>query len=210
MNDQAFLDSIHWLGHDAFRIDWRKKIFIDPYQLAGKDAADLVFVTHEHFDHCSPEDIAKIQGSGTIIIGPADALAKVKGTTRPVKPGDTFDIEGIHVEVVPSYNIGKKFHPQANAWVGYVLTLEGKSVYHAGDTDRIPEMKNIRADVALLPVSGTYVMTPEEAGQAALDIRPRLAAIPMHYGSVVGGLSDAERFRDLLQGKVPVVIKGKV
>jgi L-ascorbate metabolism protein UlaG (beta-lactamase superfamily) len=114
-------------------------------------------------------------------------------------------VEGVEIEVVPSYNTNKEFHPKGRNWVGYVFTVNGRRIYLAGDTDHIPEMKDIRCDIALLPVSGTYVMTAEEAVRAALDIKP-VTAIPMHYGAIVGDESDAERFRGALEGKIDVVI----
>jgi L-ascorbate metabolism protein UlaG (beta-lactamase superfamily) len=122
-----------------------------------------------------------------------------------VKPGDRIEISGVPIDVVPSYNRDKKFHPKDKGWVGYIFTLLGKRIYLAGDTDYIPEMKDFRADVALLPVSGTYVMTAEEAVQAALDINPEVA-IPMHYGSIVGSEEDAQRFAEALRGRISVTI----
>ncbi|NLI77204.1 MAG: MBL fold metallo-hydrolase [Candidatus Riflebacteria bacterium] len=194
-----------WLGHDSFRLSGTRTVYLDPFQIRGGPVADLICFTHEHFDHCSPEDVAKIQGPHTVLVGPPDALAKLQGDKRPVQPGDRLTVAGIAIEAVPAYNIGKTFHPQGNRWVGYLLTFEGTRIYHAGDTDHIPEMKHIKADIALLPVSGTYVMTATEAVAAALEIRPAVA-IPMHYGSIVGEKSDADRFREGLAGKVDVVV----
>ncbi|RCK78904.1 MAG: putative metal dependent hydrolase [Candidatus Ozemobacter sibiricus] len=203
---RTFIDShVTWLGHDGFRLTGAKTIYIDPFQIAGGPVADIICVTHEHFDHCSPDDLKKIQGPHTVVVGPADALAKVSGRTQVVKPGDRLTVEGIPIEVVPAYNTDKKFHPKGNGWVGYIITLDGHRIYHAGDTDHIPEMKQIKADIALLPVSGTYVMTAEQAVAAALEIKPAVA-IPMHFGAIVGQKSDAEKFRDALAGKVEVVI----
>lgn len=203
--EKSMTESIHWLGHDTFRITGEKTIYTDPYNIGRKDHADIILITHGHFDHCSPDDVKKIQGPGTIIIATADCAANLSGDIRTVNPGDTVTVGKITVEAVPAYNIGKKFHPKANGWVGYVITVNGKRIYLAGDTDRIPEMKNIKADIALLPVSGTYVMTADEAAQAALDIRPEVA-IPMHYGTIVGTSSDAKKFAELLKGKIKVVI----
>ncbi|OIP27181.1 Zn-dependent hydrolase [bacterium CG2_30_54_10] len=197
--------NLAWLGHDCFRISGEKTIYFDPFQLGKTATADLIFITHEHFDHCSPEDVKKIQGENTILVGTEDVLARLAGKKQAVKVGDRLTMDGIQVEVLPAYNIGKKFHPKASGWVGYIVTVEGKRIYHAGDTDRIPEMKGLKADIALLPVSGTYVMTPQEAAQAALDIKPQVA-IPMHFGSIVGQTSDAEKFRDSLAGKIKVVV----
>ncbi|HNV68252.1 MAG TPA: MBL fold metallo-hydrolase, partial [Candidatus Ozemobacteraceae bacterium] len=164
-----------WLGHDSFLIHAGKTIYIDPYQITDAKPADIVLITHEHFDHCSPEDIAKIQHDKTVVVAPEDCLGKLTGNVRSIKPGMKIEIHGIEIEAVPAYNVGKKFHPRLNAWVGYILTLEGIRLYHAGDTDFVPEMKTLRTDIAMLPVSGTYVMTAEEAVQAALAMRPKLA-----------------------------------
>jgi len=146
-----------------------------------------------------------VQGPNTIIVTTADCAKKLTGKVKTVKPGDTVTVEGIEIDAVPSYNTNKQFHPKTNGWVGYIFTAKGQRIYIAGDTDYIPEMKNFRVDIALLPVSGTYVMTAEEAVRAALDIRPKIA-IPMHYGSIVGSKDDADRFAEGLKGKIEVVI----
>ncbi|MBI5101051.1 MAG: MBL fold metallo-hydrolase [Nitrospirae bacterium] len=197
--------NIHWLGHDTFRITGEKVIYTDPFQIKKKDVADIILITHEHRDHCSPEDVAKVRGPETVIVAPADCAAKLSGKITTVKPGDRIEVLGVKVEVVPSYNTNKNFHTKDRGWAGYIFTLNGQRIYLAGDTDHIPEMKDFRADIALLPVSGTYVMTAEEAVKAALDIKPKLA-IPMHYGSIVGSPEDAKRFSDLLKGRIEVTI----
>jgi len=198
-------ENIHWLGHDTFKITGEKVIFTDPFKLRKKDTADIVLITHEHYDHCSPEDIKKIQGSGTVIVAPSDCAAKLSGNIKKVKPGDKINVNGIDIEVVPSYNTNKQFHIKDRNWVGYIFTVNGKRIYLAGDTDYIPEMKTFKADIALLPVSGTYVMTADEAVKAALDIMPKVA-IPMHYNSIVGTEKDAKQFAEGLKGTVEVKI----
>ncbi len=200
--------NIHWLGHDAFKLTGEKTIYIDPYEIKSPGKADIICVTHDHFDHCSPGDIKKLQGDQTVIVAPADCLKKLSGNLKAIKPGEKLNVQGIEIEAVPAYNTNKDFHPRKNGWVGYIMTLNKVRVYHAGDTDQIPEMKNIKASIALLPVSGTYVMTADEAAQAALDIKPTIA-IPMHYGSIVGKADDAQRFKDILKGKVEVIIKNR-
>lgn len=198
-------ENIHWLGHDTFKITGEKVIYTDPFKLKKKDTADIILITHEHYDHCSPEDVKKIQGSSTVIVAPSDCASKFTGNVKKVRPGDKINVNGIDIEAVPSYNTNKQFHTRDRNWVGYIFTVNGKRIYLAGDTDYIPEMKNIKADVALLPVSGTYVMTADEAVKAALDIKPKVA-IPMHYNSIVGTEKDAKQFADGLQGKVEVRI----
>lgn len=196
---------IHWLGHDTFKIVGEKVIYTDPFKVKGGDTADIILITHEHYDHCSPEDVRKLQGPQTVIVATQDCASKLGGNVKTVKPGDRLTVEGVEIEVVPSYNTNKQFHTKDRQWVGYIFTVNGQRIYIAGDTDYIPEMKDFSCDIALLPVSGTYVMTAEEAVKAALDIKPKIA-IPMHYGSIVGSEKDAEKFADALKGKIEVVI----
>jgi L-ascorbate metabolism protein UlaG (beta-lactamase superfamily) len=201
----SMVKDIHWIGHDTFKIVGEKVIYTDPFKLRTKDTADIILITHEHFDHCSPEDVRMLQGPNTVIVAPPDCVKKLSGKVKTVSPGDKISVEGVEIEAVPSYNTNKQFHPKTNGWVGYIFTVKGKRIYIAGDTDHIPEMKTFKADIALLPVSGTYVMTAEEAIQAALDIKPKIA-IPMHYDSIVGTKDDAKRFADGLKGKIEVII----
>lgn len=198
--------NIKWLGHDTFRVESGVTvIYTDPFEIKNPEAADLILITHDHFDHLSVSDIKKLQTDKTTVVVAQDGAKKIKGNVKVVKPGDKISVSGIDIEVVPAYNTNKQFHPKANGWVGYIFTVDGNRIYIAGDTDFIPEMKNFKVDIALLPVSGTYVMTADEAAQAALAIKPKLA-IPMHYGSIIGSEADAEEFKKLLGGKVEVLI----
>jgi len=201
---------LHWLGHDCFRIEWEGvTIYIDPYRIKGGPLADLILITHDHFDHCSPEDIARIQKPDTFFVTVASAAANLKGQVEIVKPGDEVTLKGVHIRAVPSYNTnkfrspGNPFHPKEKGYVGFVLTLGERRIYHTGDSDHIPEMAKIETDVALLPVSGIYVMTAEEAAEAAKTIQPKVA-IPMHVGAGIGELEFTQTFKDL--ANVPVVI----
>ena len=192
---------IHWLGHDSFRIIGRKIIYIDPFKVSAVprvEKAEIILITHPHYDHCSLEDIEKVSRDGTKIITHADCQSKiarlpVKVEIIPISVGKKLELGGVEIEAVPAYNIGKQFHQRQQEWLGYIITMNDKRIYHAGDTDLIPEMKNFKVDVALLPVSGTYVMTAEEAVKAAQVILPDLA-IPMHYNSIVGSEADADHF----------------
>ena len=207
------VENIHWLGHDSFRLEGEGKvIYIDPYQLsAGEPKADLILITHEHPDHCSPEDVARVRTGDTVVVTIPAAAAKLPNPVRVVNPGDSLTVAGVPIETVPAYNVnkfrspGNPFHPRAAGHVGFIVTLAGQRIYHTGDTDVIPEMESVEADVALLPVSGTYVMTAEEAAEAARKIQPAVA-VPMHVGAGIGELADANRFRDL--ASVPVQVLG--
>jgi L-ascorbate metabolism protein UlaG (beta-lactamase superfamily) len=205
MTIQEMLDKMTWLGHDVFRIDGSKTVYIDPYNIDAGTKADLVLVTHDHFDHCSPEDVEKIQQPKTIIVTEKDAAKKLTGNVKTMQPGDSLALDDVNIEAVPAYNINKDFHPKANGWLGFVLEMDDVRIYHAGDTDFIPEMSDLNVDIALLPVSGTYVMTADEAVEAALAINPGVA-VPMHYGAIVGDSSDADTFKAKLEGKVDVRI----
>ncbi|MDG4475240.1 MBL fold metallo-hydrolase [Thiovibrio frasassiensis] len=202
--------NLQWLGHDAFLLcAGGKKIYFDPFQLApGLPPADIICISHDHYDHCSPADVDLIQQPSTQIVTEAESAKKLQGKIITLAPGERCEVEGLTIETVPAYNTNKQFHPQANGWLGFILTVDGVRVYHAGDTDYIPEMKNIRADIALLPVSGTYTMTAEEAAQAALAIGPKIA-VPMHYDAIVGSSEDANRFAAALAGRIRVELIGR-
>jgi len=198
------VENIFWLGHSSIRIDAEQVVYIDPWKLKDPVKADLILISHPHHDHFSPGDIERIQKKGTVVVTTGDCAAELSGDVRIVKPGDVIRVEGTEIEAVPSYNIGKAFHPRENNWLGFVITVMGERVYYCGDTDCIPEMENMRADIMIVPVGGTYTMNAEEAARAVNIIRPG-AAIPIHYGDIVGSVKDAERFSALCN--VPVCIK---
>jgi L-ascorbate metabolism protein UlaG (beta-lactamase superfamily) len=208
MKTEEIVKKMHWLGHDTIWLEGSVKVCIDPFQISTTRPADLILITHEHFDHCSPDDVAKIQRKETTIVTDATSAGKLQGNVRIVAPGDTIEVKGVNIEVGPAYNTNKDFHPKKAAMLSFVVSLDGIRYYHAGDTDFIPEMKDLRVDVAFLPVSGTYVMTAEEAIQAARAIKPGLA-IPMHYGAIVGSEDDAVKFKKALLGEIEVVILPK-
>jgi len=151
---KAFADKIVWLGHDGFRIDAEKTVYFDPYQIEGGPVADLILISHEHFDHCSPEDVAKIQAPETVIVTEKDSAKKLTGDIRILKPGEILDLGDVKIEAVPSYNTDKDFHPRKNGWLGFIVELEGVKVYHAGDADFIPEMKDLTWILPFSPYPG--------------------------------------------------------
>jgi len=199
------LNGIDWLGHAGIRITGSKIIYIDPWKLGSNVAiADIILITHSHFDHCSPNDIAKIRKKDTLIICSADCRDKFAGpNVKTVKPGDMLTVDNVTVKAVPAYNIGKRFHPKENNWIGYLVIMDGRTVYHAGDTDIIPEMAGLNPDIAFLPIGGTYTMSAGEAAVAAGQIAPK-TAVPIHYGDIVGSVNDAERFKELCSCNVEI------
>ena len=205
------LENIHWLGHDSFRLDGSVTVYIDPWKLpAGQPQAGIILVTHDHFDHLSVPDIEKIAGPDTMVVGPASVTAQLGDVaTVTLAPGESVVVEGVEVQAVPAYNLdkfrapGQPYHPRDAGGVGYVVALDDVRYYHAGDTDVVPEMADVHCDVALLPVGGKFTMTADEAA-GACELIDAGAAVPMHYGEVIGGVRDAERFRD--QCRIPVTI----
>ena len=204
------LENLHWLGHDTFRIDGPPVVYVDPYQIAdGLPPADLILITHDHFDHLSPADVARIHKPSTKVVAPKEVEGKLSVPVEVIAVGESKTVAGVRVKAVPAYNTDKSYHPKKDGKVGYVLTVAGVTYYHAGDTDVIPEMAGLEPDVALLPVSGTYVMTATEAVEAARMVKPKIA-VPMHYGAIVGSDADARKFAKLLEGSgIKVVIKEK-
>jgi len=205
---------ISWLGHDSFKLKKVITLIIDPYKISSKEEADIVLITHEHFDHLSREDLKKVVGPQTIAISMQKCSQELSNLgladVKIVKAGDILEVKGVTIEAVESYNINKfkepglVFHPREDGNLGFVIDFGGVRVYHSGDTDDIPEMADIKADIALLPVSGTYVMTPDEATKAVMKLEPKLA-IPMHYGTIVGSEMDAQRFKDLAPCDVQIL-----
>ena len=197
---------IEHLGHAAFRLsDEKSVVYVDPYEIEGRPGdATAVLVTHEHFDHCSSSDVEKVAGPEAAVLAPADCRGKLEGIGKEfvaVEPGGNYDAAGVRVRTVAAYNTNKQFHPRTAGGVGYVLTLGDETIYHAGDTDVIPEMEelasSVEIDIALLPVGGTFTMTAEEAAEAFKSLGAK-RGVPMHFGAVAGTQADADRFLKLI------------
>ena len=208
---------IELLNHDAVKIKDKLIIYIDPFQIPRGDKADLVLISHEHQDHCSLDDLRKIIKPETIILAShqcSDKLVSIKHLVKEIrylKPDESIKIGDIIIDTVAAYNVnkfrepGKVFHPKEDQKLGFIINLKLGRIYHPGDTDVIPEMSKLRdIDIAFLPVSGTYVMTPEEAAQAVEIIRPKVV-IPFHYGSIIGSRDDAEKLKSLTKFDVKIL-----
>ena len=206
------LNNIEVLFHSSIRINKEKTIYIDPFKIdRNYNDADIIFITHDHYDHYSEEDIDKVINENAVIVIPEELLTKVlkKGINKnaiiTVKPNQKYMVQGIKFETVPAYNTNKTFHPKENGWVGYVIEINEIKYYIAGDTDITEENKKVKCDVAFVPVGGTYTMDFKEAAQLVNEIQPKVA-VPIHYGSVVGTKQDAEEFVKLLHTNIKGVI----
>lgn len=197
------LQGIGWLGHASFRFRGSKTIYTDPWELKGpQPPADLVLVTHSHYDHLSPGDVKKLLKPDTVVVAPPDCEAKLREAAPRLQfvaaePGRTLHAAGLTLDVVPAYNIGKKFHPRSANWVGYRFELDGRAIYQTGDSDDTPELRATSCDLLLLPIGGTYTMSAVEAAEAA-RANGAAVAVPMHWGKIVGTPEDAHIFRTRL------------
>lgn len=202
------LKGIEVLCHSSIKMKKGKTIYIDPFRIEKNYFdADVIFITHDHYDHFSEEDIEKIRKEDTIIILPENMLDKVNhlqlinSNVIRVQPNKEYEISGIKFSTVPAYNVNKAFHPKENNWVGYIIEIDGTRYYIAGDTDVTEENLKIQCDVALLPIGGTYTMTYEEAAKLANQIQPKIV-VPTHYGCIVGEKEDASQFKKLIDEKI--------
>lgn len=202
------LENVEVLCHSSIKINKEKVIYIDPFKIdKNYNDADIIFITHDHYDHYSEDDIDKVKKNDTVIVAPEELLTKLlrKGFRQDyiitVTPDEQDMVEGIKFETVPAYNTDKQFHPKENEWVGYIIELNGYRYYIAGDTDITEENKKVKCDVAFVPVGGTYTMDFKEAAFLINEIKPKIA-VPIHYGNVVGTKQDAEDFKRLLHPEI--------
>ena len=198
---------ITWSGHAGFKvIHGNKKVYIDPYKLSKKyedvSDADIVLITHNHFDHLSIEDLKNIINEKTVIVSAQECLPQLKSLNVKesigIDPHNSVKVDDLKIETVPAYNVDKDFHPKNHKKIGFIVEFGNDRLYHTGDSDIIPEMKDTKPSIVLIPVSGTYVMTAEEASKAVNEIINPKIAIPMHYGTIVGSKEDAIRFSELV------------
>ena len=202
------LNNIEVLCHSSIRMDKGKIIYVDPFHIEENyQDADIILITHSHYDHFSEEDIEKVRKDDTIIYVTEDYVenARQLGFSENkiigVKPNQTYYEGNMEINTVPAYNVNKQFHPKENNWVGYILKIDGISYYIAGDTDITEENKKIKCDVAFVPVGGTYTMTAKEAAELINIIKPKVA-IPIHYGDIVGTKEDATTFVNSLENGI--------
>jgi L-ascorbate metabolism protein UlaG (beta-lactamase superfamily) len=195
-----------WLGHASVKITSASTtIYIDPWKIdIPAQPADIILLTHDHYDHYSQADLKAVSDASSHIVAPMSALL----VTDHITPGNSLNIKDVSILAVPAYNMGKAFHPKTNGWVGYIVTISGNKIYHTGDTDRIPEMKGLVVDAVFMPVGGTYTMDAKEASDAIKDIKT-VYAIPIHYGDIVGSRKDAKEFAGLCSCDVRILNPGE-
>ena len=205
------IENISVNTQSSIRIAGSKILYFDPFQIvnAAHDA-DMIFVTHSHYDHLDPESIEKIAGDHTVFIAPASIEKEMRNVTREkelilMNPGEKQEIGELPVRAVLAYNRLKPFHPKRNQWNGYVLTMDGVRYYVAGDTDAVNDLTSIRCDVALVPIGGTYTMNAKEAAKLINTISPEIA-VPTHYGCIVGKKQDADVFRENVKAGIRVEV----
>lgn len=201
------IENVQVLIHSSIKISGKKVIYMDPFKIKEnyKDA-DIIFITHDHYDHYSEEDIQKVRKENTTIVVPEGLKNKAMKLFETnyiitVQPNQKYKFENIIFETIPAYNIDKEFHPKLKRWVGYILEIEGIRYYIAGDTDVIEENKKVKCDVALVPIGGTYTMDYKQAAELINEIKPKIV-IPTHYGSIVGTIKDAIEFAQLIDSKI--------
>ena len=204
-------DAISINAHSSIRVGGAAVVYFDPFHVKGEPHdADIILITHDHYDHLSPEDIARVKKEDTVFVLPCScrAAAENNGLARCVflTAGEKTEVKGVPVEAVAAYNVLKSFHPKKNGWLGYVVTLEGQRLYVAGDTDENSDNLSVRCDIALVPAGGTYTFDAKHAAKFVNKLRPAVA-IPTHYGDIVGSLSDGDVFAAAVDEGIRVIKK---
>ena len=201
------------LCHNSIKITENVIVYVDPFKINKEyHDADYVFFTHSHYDHFSPEDIEKVKKENTVFIVTEDLKEKAedlygKENILVVKPNEDYHVSDFDFKTTYAYNVNKAFHPKENKWVGYLIQINNKTYYIAGDTDNIEEIQDIECDEAFIPIGGTYTMNYKEASELANAIKAKVV-IPTHYGSIVGDKEDAIKFKELVKGKeVKILMK---
>ena len=202
------LEGIKVFCHSSIAIRKEKTIYIDPFKInENYNDADIIMITHDHFDHYSEQDIEKVRKSDSIIVIPESLYTKVlkigfmEENIITVEPNKKYIAKNVKFTTIPAYNVDKQFHPKENGWVGYLIKLDGNIYYIAGDTDITTENRDVECDVAFLPIGGTYTMNYEEAAMLANIIKPNIV-VPIHYGEIVGKKEDAEKFKSLINPEI--------
>ena len=202
------LENIEVLYHSSIKINRKDTIYFDPFKIDKEyHDADIIFITHSHYDHYSEEDILKVRKEKTCIVAPFDLLDNLltldftKESITTVKPNENYNVNGLTFKTIPAYNTNKSFHPKSNNWVGYLLTLNDTIYYIAGDTDITEENKQVKCDVAFVPIGGTYTMDYKEAAELINEIKPKIA-VPTHYATIVGSIEDGKNFSKLLNSDI--------
>lgn len=199
------LDGITWFRGSSVRVQRDGlEIHVDPIRVSDDSRADVILLTHPHYDNFSEADIDRVRTPRTVVVAPASMKKLLEDGDHFMRPGDMLQLEGLDILAVPAHNVGKRFHRPEQGWLGYVFTVGGVTYYHAGDTDFLPAMADIRCDVAFLPCGGHYTMGPEDAARAAAACGAAVV-VPIHWGEPHGTREEVEAIRDLFQGEVHIL-----
>ena len=202
------LENIEVLYHSSIKINRKDTIYFDPFKIDKEyHDADFIFITHSHYDHYSPEDINKVRKESTHVVAPIDLLDNLltlgftKESITIVNPNENYNVKGLTFKTIPAYNTNKQFHPKENNWVGYLVSIDGITYYIAGDTDITEENKQVKCDVAFVPIGGKFTMDYKEAAELINEIKPKIA-VPTHYAAIIGTKIDGENFSKLLDSDI--------
>jgi L-ascorbate metabolism protein UlaG (beta-lactamase superfamily) len=204
-------DNIMINTQSSIKLALDKVIYFDPFKIEENiNDADIIFITHDHYDHLDVESINKVKKQNTIIVAPKTMEEEIKKIEFKdyilLNPNEEITIGNINIQTIPAYNIDKPFHPKSNGWLGYIINVNNILYYIAGDTDKTKEAENVRCDIALIPIGGHFTMDVNEATELIKIINPKVV-IPTHYGSIVGDINDGKRLKDNLSDTTIKVIE---